>query len=420
MPLKFGYGAPRWSAEILDCSMPMTFDTYNSCSYNCMYCFAFFQKAHNGMKGYQTDNIKSVNPEKVARLFKNIMVGNYSALTEPEKQFIPYISQKKVMQWGAMADQFDLYEKKYGVTLALLQFFDIIDYPLSFSTKAAWWTKDKRYMDIFARHPHNWHVKISIITADKKKAAIIEKGCETPKERIEALKRLSDIGINTTLRLRPYLIGASDDYPELIRDAALAGVKSVTTEFFCMEARADEQTKARYKEMSRVLGFDLWSFYMKNSKQHGYKRLSKELKFPIMANMKSLSNSLGLRFNVSDAHGRELNDFVNCCGVPPEWNSCRAHFGGAIAIAKQKGHVLFSDIAEDIFSMFNFSWVRAVGFNTSGSAARSKFSRTKMSEWIRYCWNSVDSGNSPAKMYSCLIPIGKDKNGDIIYKYEGK
>ena len=34
--LKRNYTSPRWSMEIPDCSMPMTFDTYSRCAYNCM------------------------------------------------------------------------------------------------------------------------------------------------------------------------------------------------------------------------------------------------------------------------------------------------------------------------------------------------------------------------------------------------
>ena len=53
LPIKQDYGSPRWSGEICDCSMPLTFDTYSGCSYNCLYCFAYFQKSHttNGYKG---------------------------------------------------------------------------------------------------------------------------------------------------------------------------------------------------------------------------------------------------------------------------------------------------------------------------------------------------------------------------------
>ena len=36
------YSSPRLSSEVPDCSMPMTFDNYSSCSYSCSFCFAFF------------------------------------------------------------------------------------------------------------------------------------------------------------------------------------------------------------------------------------------------------------------------------------------------------------------------------------------------------------------------------------------
>jgi len=66
--LKMNYSSPRWTNEIADCSMPMTFDTYSKCSYNCLYCFSFFQKSHT-VKGYITGQVRSVNPERVEKLF---------------------------------------------------------------------------------------------------------------------------------------------------------------------------------------------------------------------------------------------------------------------------------------------------------------------------------------------------------------
>ena len=55
------------------------------------------------------------------------------------KQFKEYIKQRRVMQWGGLSDEFDGFERKYGVTLDLLRFFKEIDYPLCFSTKGTWW-----------------------------------------------------------------------------------------------------------------------------------------------------------------------------------------------------------------------------------------------------------------------------------------
>ena len=71
--LKMDYGSPRWTMEIPDCSMPMTFDTYSKCAYNCLYCFAFFQKSHT-LDGYiGGGKPRCVDPAKVIALFENAM-----------------------------------------------------------------------------------------------------------------------------------------------------------------------------------------------------------------------------------------------------------------------------------------------------------------------------------------------------------
>lgn len=416
--LKQNYTSPRWSMEIPDCSMPMSMDTYSRCSYNCLYCFSFFQKSHT-TKGYLTGQPRSVNPEKVIVLFENAAVNNTAAANKTDVQFFKYIQDRRIMQWGGLADEFDEYERRNGVTLELLRYFDKIDYPLSFSTKAAWWTEDSRYMELFARHTHNWHVKISIITADPEKARKIERGVPSPQERLAAIKRLADIGIHVTLRLRPFIIGCSEDYPTLIRAAKEAGADSVTTEFFCMESRADDRLKARYAAMSEVLGYDIHQFYMENSKQQGYKRLNRAIKAPIIHRMRELTHSLGMRFHVSDAFCRECNDACNCCGVPPEWGvSQTGNIGNAIIIAREKGFVTFSDVMESINKYFDFPWVEACGYNTGSNKARALLYDTTMAQWLRSNWNDTKKGTSPARAYGgVLVPDGKDENGDVIYRY---
>ena len=416
--LKQNYTSPRWSMEVPDCSMPMSMDTYSRCSYNCLYCFSFFQKSHT-TKGYLTGQVRSVNPDKVIHLFENASMNNRSAANKTDIQFYPYIQDRRIMQWGGLADEFDEYERRHGVTLELLRYFDKIDYPLSFSTKAAWWTEDSRYMDLFARHTHNWHVKISIITADHEKARRIEKGVPSPKERLSAMKRLSSLGVHVTLRLRPYIIGCSDDYRDLIRMAAESGADSMTTEFFCMESRADERLKARYAGISQVLGYDIHKFYMDHSKQAGYKRLNRAIKAPIIHSMRDLAHSLGMRFHVSDAFCRECNDACNCCGVPPEWGASQTgHIGNAIIIAREKGEVHFSDIQPMIDRYFDFPWAGACGYNTGSNKARALLYDTTMAQWLRANWNDIKKGTSPAKGYGGILrPAGRDSNGDVIYKF---
>jgi len=419
MELKKTYTSPRWTMEIPDCSMPMTFDTYSKCAYNCQYCFSYFQKSHS-MNGYLDGSARCVDPEKVKALFEKAMKNDAEHANKKERQFFPYIQARRIMQWGGLADEFDEYERRAGVTLELLRYFDEIDYPISFSTKAAWWTKDDRYMALFRRHTHNWHVKISIITAKEEKARAIEKGVASPAERIEAIRRLANLGVHVTLRLRPYIIGVSGDYKELMKKAAEAGADSVTTEFFCMESRATADLKARYAEMSRVAGYDIYAFYMKNSTQQGYKRLNRAIKAPIIKDMRETAHSLGLRFHVSDAFCMECNDAMNCCGVPPEWNASQSgHIGNAILIAKEKGEVHFSDIQPEVEKYFGgFKWADAEGYNTGSNRALALMYDITMAESIRNNWNNVKGGDSPARMYGgILIPSGRDENGDVVYKY---
>lgn len=156
------YQSPRWTGEVADCSFPVTLDTYSRCSFGCLYCFSSFQKTlHRGGAERTTyeQALRSVNVERVKKLFSG----------ETVNQFTPWTSQKRPIQWGGLSDPFDMWEKKYGKTLELMEFFDSIDYPISFSTKSAWVFHDERYLRLFQKQGRNWHIKFSIITLDEKK-----------------------------------------------------------------------------------------------------------------------------------------------------------------------------------------------------------------------------------------------------------
>ena len=408
------YDSPRWSNEIADCSMPMTFDTYSNCSFGCLYCFSQFQRALGGCKEkYLAKEVKSVNPEKIKRMFR-----------DPDKyagQFATYIKQRKVMQWGGLSDQFDGYERKYGITLDLLKFFKDIDYPLCFSTKSTWWTKDERYMEL-VRGQKNWNFKFSIITLDEQKAHIIEKGVPTPMERLEAIRRIAEADAGgATLRLRPFIIGVSTpSYLDLIREASSRGATALSTEFFCMEQRS-KVLKEKAPIFNKECGFDLFDFYKKYSYSQGYLRLNRKVKRPFIENMKNLCDELGMRFYVSDAHFKELCANGSCCGLPADWNYSRGQFCEALQLCKKNGSVRYSEIQKDIDELHQYEWGRAQGYNANSSDKRAHFYGMTMAKYMRWLWNNPQSGQSPYTMFEGVMkPEGKDENGDIIYVYDKK
>lgn len=412
--IKRDYQSPRWTAEIADCSMPMTFDTYSNCAFGCMYCFAQFQRAiGNGKENYLAKEVRSVNPDKIKRMF-----------LDPDKyggQFAQYIKERKVMQWGGMSDEFDGYEKKYGVTLDLLKFFKDIDYPLCFSTKATWFTKDPRYMDLI-RGQKNWNFKFSIITLDKEKASIIERGVPAPLERLDAIERIANAGAGgATLRLRPFIIGVSTpSYLNLIHEAGERGATALSTEFFCVEQRS-RTLKEYMPKLSELCGFDLMEFYKKYSVSTGYLRLNRKIKEPFIIKMKEQCEKEGMRFYVSDAHFKELCCNGSCCGLPEDWNYSRGQFCEALQIAKKNGVVYWKDISSDIERLHQYPWCRALGFNCNSSEKRAHFQGMTMADYMRWLWNNPQAGQNLYKMFEGIVtPRGKDADGNLIYYYTPK
>lgn len=411
------YASPRWTAEYPDCSMPMTFDTYSNCSYGCIYCFSQFQRAIGGNKEkYLRKEVHSVNVEKIKRIFTN----------PDNSQFGDYVKARKVMQWGGLSDQFDEFERKYGITLELLRFFREIDYPICFSTKATWWLDDSRYTELFKDNP-NWNVKFSIITNNEEFARIVEPGVDTPKKRLEAIEKFSNLNAGgSTLRLRPFIIGVSNPtYKDLIRDAANAGAGAVSTEFFCVETRNLQAIK-KFRLISELAGFDIVKFYRRYSIGSGYLRLNRKVKAPFVRGMLDTCNEVGMRFYVSDMDFKDACHNGCCCGLPESWNYSKGQMTNAICIAKKNGVVHYHEIVDDIKEIFSgFSYTNGEGLNTNSTKNRANYFGMTMEDHMRYLWNSPKKGNSPYRIFrGSLIPIldengapELDEMGDIVYKY---
>lgn len=410
--IKHDYTSPRWSGEISDCTMPMTFDTYSNCSFGCVYCFSQYQRGIGGGKEqYLAKDVRSVNPDKVKRIF-----------LQPEtSQFGDYVSTGRVFQWGGLSDQFDMFEHKYGVTLELLKFFKEINYPICFSTKSAWVFFDDRYREVF-RGQDNWNMKFSIITLDAEMAKRIEVGVPSPQERLRAMHEYTTLNNGgATLRLRPFIIGVSSrDYKDLIVAAHDAGASAVTTEFFCLEGRSINTAKEHYAVLSECCGFDIVDFYKKHSPNGaGYMRLDRKTKEKYVREMRDLCSKLGMRFYVSDAHFKECCDNGCCCALPPDWNYSRGNFSYALQLCRRNGTVHWSEIEKDMYYLEKIPWATAVGFNKGASEKIARFKDLTMKEYLHYLWNAPKAGQSPYTMFEGVMrPNGLDKNGDIVYIYD--
>lgn len=401
------YGSPRWSAEIADCSMPLTFDTYSNCSFGCVYCFAAFQRAVGGGKeDYLAGKTSAVDVARVKNIF----------LEPSSSEFGHYIKDRKTLQWGGMSDPFCYIEKERGVGLELLRFFALIDYPICFSTKGAWWLDDPRYLELFQGRK-NWNVKVSIITMDQKRAAQVEYGVPTPKRRLEAIEKIAKLdGGGATLRLRPFMLGITNPtHIELIEEAGKRGATALSTEFFCLERRSPA-LRDHFPLLKKLSGYDYVELYAKYSNGQGYLRLNRNIKRVFVDEMEAAARRANMRFYVSDAHFKERCDNGSCCGLDETWNYSRGQFCEALVICKKEGVVGWPDMLKH---MEHFEGTQYRKLNMGCSNRRAQFYNMNIKDYLLWLWNNPTAGQSPYKMFEGIMkPTSKDADGNLVYEYD--
>lgn len=405
------YESPRWMFKYQNCAFPVVLDTYSKCSYGCLYCLSQFQRSNkrfDGKSQYERP-LLSFNVDRIIDLFNGECDINGTA---------GWISARRAIQWGGLSDPFDENERRLGKSLKLLHFLSEIQYPISISTKAAWFCTDDRYVRVLKNYGKNLHIKFSIITTDEAQAKKIERGVPAPKERFDAMSIASSLGVHTTLRLRPFIIGLSDVcIKDLISNARASGAKSLSTEFLCIDRRSGASVREAFRELSSVLGYDIVAFYKKNSRSDTYMRLNESIKHPIFSKIAALCNYYGIAFYNSDLDCRELTRTCCCCGAPDCFSYSRGTLVNALKLAQYNGKVRFSDIYGQELKLMDGVRYRDV-INTGTALHKRKLYNFSLAGYVRYLWNTPEETHSPKNEFrDALLPDGVDENGDIIYAF---
>jgi hypothetical protein len=355
--------------------------------------------------------------------------------TTSEKGVVPMIqnlmAKRAPFHWGGLCDPFDGHEERYQVGLELLRFLRAMNYPTVLCTKGVLMTRDP-WRSVLMQS--NFRFQQSIITQDPVKVAVVDAGCPDAEARFEAMRVLArEMGLITTLRLRPIIPGivTPKDCVELIRRAHACGAVGVSTEFFCVEARG-EHNRERYAPMNEVAGIDIFDFYRKNSPgQSGYLRLNPEVKNPYFDAMESTAKSLGMRFAISDFHGKERNNCTTCCAV--YWDD-ETQLGGnaegpfinygtltrGIQLASRTGFVSFGDVAESLDWAEHIVDSNFQGYMCS-NLERSRNRNKTLKDALQGEWNDPNNSKSPHRYtYGQLKPIRVNDAGDVVYQWVGR
>jgi DNA repair photolyase len=422
------YSSPRVSSEIPDCSMPMTFDSYNYCSLGCLYCFAYFFKSNNpAIHGIE---LKAVNAQKMLAEMQGKGTTKNGRLW-----YKHFYSKRFLLHWGGLADPFCAFEKANGVGYELLKGLGEMAYPTLLSFKGST-IFDKKYVKLLQKYAHqkNFAFQCSIITNDDDLASKVEIGVPSTTRRLESLKMLSDMGYYTILRLRPFIIGISDKgLDQLLERALAAGVKGVSMEFFAMDGRANEGMKTRYDWLAKIIGVDdLWKWFKSTSpsERGGYMRSNRLVKEPYVRRVYEFCVKHGLTCGISDPDFKELNTSGSCCGMPDSYpdnpeltNWTSSQLTKRVADARRVYH----QTGERPILKFNEVYGDEGYLDDPGLAndhvcviGKDCATRVNLTQRIILAqqWNNLKSPANPRNYFhGKVMPCGLDEEDNLMFQY---
>jgi DNA repair photolyase len=194
-----------------DIGFDRSINPYRGCEHGCIYCFARPTHAYLGLSpGLDFESKLFVKQEAAELLEKELAAPGY----EP-----------RVIAIGTNTDPYQPIERKYQVMRRILEVLDRAGHPVGIVTKSALVLRD---LDILARMAERKLVKValSVTTLGPELARKMEPRAATPMRRLEALRRLTQAGVPTTVMVAPVIPALNDMEIERILEAAhAAGVK---------------------------------------------------------------------------------------------------------------------------------------------------------------------------------------------------
>lgn len=425
----FGYQSPRISSEYMDCSLPMTMDNLSFCSLNCCYCFAYIQKSNN--PAFNT-KLHSINYKALISSIHGKLEG--SRFKSLHKHFF---KKRFVLHWGGLADPFCNFEKANNLSYPIIKALAEEKYPTLFSFKGSAIFKPN-FRKLFGKYASNknFAFQISIVAPSDEKSREIEIGVPVTSVRLRAIKMLHNMGYYTILRLRPFIIGITDEgLDDLLEKSKEAGIDAVSTEFLAIDNRSNEMLLKRYKWIGDMMGVKDIREYFKElspSKRGGYMRLNRLVKERFVKKIYTFCVKNNILFACSDPDFKELNMSGSCCGLPhnypdnPElqnWtpNQLTYHLKEARRIYHDSGRVVqfkFDKIFRPDVDTYLTSKFLANDHVVVTVKCASERQFANYLEFARNNWNNLRSPGNPRNYFhGKLMPTRIDENDNLVYVY---
>ena len=374
--------------------------------------------------------LQSVDPVK--------MLDNIQGKTKTKAGRLYYehfYKRKFLLHWGGLADPFDGFEFKLKTGLQLIEGLGELNYPTLFSFKGDAITK-KEYQSVFERYAkqRNFAFQCSLITNSDTLSSQIEVGVPVTSRRLAAVEQLSSLNYWTILRLRPFVIGVSDEELNLLLERALkAGIKGISMEFFALDARSNKAMRDKYDKIAKLAGMtDIVKYYkaLSPSGRGGYMRLNRFVKEPYVRQVYDFCVKNNLVLGISDPDYKELCSSGSCCALPDEYpennllcNWTRSQLTFHLKEARKHYHktgerkeLRFNEVygTESYLDEVGFANEHICTVNQPRAWRNSVTQRIILQQQ----WNNLDSPSNPVNYFhGKVMPKGNDEQGNLIFVY---
>jgi DNA repair photolyase len=193
--------------ESPDIPFDRSINPYRGCEHGCIYCFARPTHAYMGL---------SAGLDFEAKLFAK---PDAAKLLERELAKPGY--KPRVIAIGTNTDPYQPIEKEWRIMRQILEVLNKANHPVAIVTKSALVIRDIDILKEMAAK-NLVRVGLSVTTLDRKLARTMEPRAATPQRRLEAIRALSEAGIQTAIMVAPIIPALNDHEIERILDAGKA------------------------------------------------------------------------------------------------------------------------------------------------------------------------------------------------------
>lgn len=292
-----GYVRPfdPWRVTSLcTCPFKYTVNPYTGCSHGCLYCYA---------------------SSYIKRFFEPRPKADFLRVVSRDLRRIPPGS---IINVSSSSDPYEPLELKYGYTRSLL---DMIagKYVVEIVTKSDTVSRDA---DLLMKGSSV--VSMTITTLDRSLAAKLEPRSPPPERRLEAIRKLSELGIPVVVRLDPLIPGLNDSLDSVkgvLEAAATAGVKHVVCSTYKLKP---DNLKRMVNEFPELIPTLRELYLSKGEKIHGYLYASPSYRLRSLTVVRDQAHKLGLTFApCREGFPQLIDEKVSCDGTHLAFKSKR-------------------------------------------------------------------------------------------------